>query len=117
MPGDESREPREEFLHSLAEEHCVLLKAAGYSDRRRQGSVHKYSSYLVKIVLAAEFASRDELFEPDAWARAAKACVDMASAAAESNTASLDKLYKNYMRGFTTFVSLAQSDGNAPGAL
>lgn len=86
----------------------MLLKAAGYSDRRRQGSVHKYSAYLAKTVLVAEFASRVELFEPDAWTRAARACVEMASAAAATNTASLDKLYKNYMRGFTTFARLAQ---------
>lgn len=105
-PGAEF--PSAEFLSALVEEHRLLLKAVGYSDRRRQGSVHKYSSYLEKTVLAAKFECRSALFQEEAWARAATACVGMATGAAATNTASFDKLYKNYMRGFTTFVRLAQ---------
>jgi len=96
------------FAEGLVEEHKVLLRAAGYSDHRRQGSVHKYSSYLKKTVLAAQFNTRSELFEQEAWARAATACVALADGLASTNTASHDKLFKNYMRGFSTFVRLAQ---------
>tara|TARA_B100001109_G_scaffold255422_1_gene258353 strand:- start:3422 stop:4021 length:600 start_codon:yes stop_codon:yes gene_type:complete len=110
LPGAALGEEEEPFafVEGLVEEHKVLLRAAGYSDHRRQGSVHKYSSYLKKTVLTAQFNTRGELFEEEAWARAATACVALANNLTSTNQASHDKLFKNYMRGFSTFVRLAQ---------
>ena len=88
-------------------EHKALLVAGGYSDHRRQGSVHKYSGYLRRIMLEGEFESRSDLFEAEARGRAESVCWTMAGASSSTNSAGVRKLYKNYMRGFTTFVRLA----------
>ena len=106
--GGGGENPLVDFLPALIAEHRVLLKAAGYSDYRGHGSVHKYSSYLANIVRVAEFKSRGDLFESEAWARAKAACVSIAFAAAATNTTKPDKLHSNYMRGFTTFVRFAR---------
>ena len=106
-PDNQGEGADQNFLNAVIAEHRAMLRAAGYSDHRRQGSVHKYSAYLKRIILAAGFESRSALFEHDAWSRAARACIELSEAGRATNTASSDKLYKNYMRGYSTFVKLA----------